>query len=238
VILSGPAHTEQEELQDALQAGITAPVVKCWHYPTPGIVLGRSQRPTPGLRDRAAHEGIDVVSRSSGGGAVIAGPWMLSATLLVPVAHPLARASLPAGYRAVGEACLRALSRFGVRAQLCSPRAAVTSTDAGAGDELAWVCFAGLSHGELVVAGERKVVGLSQVRRRGGVAFCMGVLLARPDWELLLRAWLGRADLLLVRQLESRTASCAEFAPVLDVSTVDALADELVAELPALALAA
>jgi lipoate-protein ligase A len=169
----------------------------------------------------------------------MAGPWMLSLTLLLPAAHALASASLPAGYRAVGQACRHALHRFSLRTELAPGApgpAAGRSRDED--DELGWVCFAGVSHGELVAAGSRKVVGLAQIRRRDAVAICIGVLLGRPDWESLLRVWTGRADPWLVRRLEDRTASCAQLASPNDVPSIAALAAALEAEGPALGIAA
>jgi lipoate-protein ligase A len=230
------AETEQRRIRDALQSGVTAPSVMCCHYAAPALVLGRGQRPTPELLERAGRERLPVVGRASGGGAVLAGPWMLSLTLLLPAAHALARASLPAGYRAVGEACRRALVRLGVAVQPMSDAAAPARC--GVTDELRWACFAAVSHGELVAAGARKIVGVSQVRRRDGVAVCIGVLLGRPDWEALLRVWLGHEEPRLVRQLESRTASCDQLTPNGAVPSAEALAAGFEAELPTVALAA
>ena len=163
---------------------------------------------------------------------------MLSLTLLLPAAHALARKSLPSGYSAVGDVCRRVLHRFRIPTALAAGASATRSATNGASGELDWVCFAGLSHGELVDAGGRKVVGVSQVRRRDAIGICIGVLLGRPDWAALLRVWQGRDDPRLVLQLEDCTASCDQLAPPDEVPSIHSLAAALEAELPTLGLAA
>lgn len=246
MVTVGRAELEQQRIRAALDAPVTEPRVMSWHYASPAVVLGRGQRPTPELLERAAGERLEVVTRASGGGAVMAGPWMLSLTLLLPAAHALAKASLPASYRAVGGACRRVLDRFRLPTELApaaqAPLPAVARRPESPGprvpDELAWACFAGISHGELVAAGGRKIVGVSQVRRRDSIAVCIGILLGRPDWEALVRVWQGREDPGLVRQLEHRTASCDQLATRGDAPSIDSLAAALESELPALGLAA
>jgi len=206
VIETGTAGGEQEMIGRRLGAGVTDPALACWCYDVPAVLLGRGQRPASDALARAQAEQIEVATRASGGGAVIAGPWMPSLTLFLPTGHELARASLPAGYEVVGEACRRALARLGVTADLARRRAAGSPRD----DGLGWVCFAGLSHGELVGDCGRKLLGIAQVRRRTGVAMCVGLLLYRPEWESLLRVWLGREDAQLVDRLEGLTVTCEQ----------------------------
>jgi len=161
---------------------------------------------------------------------------MLSLTLLLPAAHELARASLPASYRSVGEACRRALERFRMRTEIANGAAtgqfhAATATGAaGLGllrNHLAWRT----AHG-----GGRKIVGIAQVRRRDAVAICVGVLVDHPDWGSLVRIWLGREDVDIVRQLERRTACCTEMAardPNLFIPLAGHRTQERIADLPA-----
>ncbi len=163
---------------------------------------------------------------------------MLSLTLLLPAAHALARKSLPAGYLVVGEACRRVLDQFRVPTELAAGTSASESARNREADELSWACFAGLSHGELVAAGGRKIVGVSQVRRRDAVGVCIGILLGRPDWASLLRVWQGREDPRLVQQFEGRTASCDQLVPPAEFPSIHSLAAALEAELPTLGLAA
>jgi lipoate-protein ligase A len=74
-------------------------------------------------------------------------------------------------------------------------------------DTLKWACFGGLSPWEVVV-GQRKIVGLAQVRRRTGVLLASGTLISPPDWPLLCDA-LG-SDPADAARLRACTTSCAE----------------------------
>jgi lipoate-protein ligase A len=233
----GDAEMEQRQIRDAMAAGAAGPRVISWHYSTPAVVLGRGQKPSPELMQRADRECLAVIGRASGGGAVLAGPWMLSLTLLLPAAHALARMSLPAGYRAVGQACRRVLERLRVPTELAPGAPSPAATPLHLDDELGWLCFAGASHGELVAAGARKIVGLSQIRRRDAIAVCIGVPIGRSDWEALMRVWLGREEPRLVRAIEDRNASCDQLASTRDPPSADSLAAALEAELSKLCLA-
>jgi lipoate-protein ligase A len=203
---TGTAAGEQDMIERRLGAGVASAALACWCYELPAILAGRGQRPAPEVLARAQAEQIEVSRRASGGGAVIAGPWMPSLTLFLPTDHDLAHVSLPAGYEIVGEACRRALARLGVAAELARRRTGQVPEDA----DLGWLCFARLSHGELAGACGRKLLGIAQVRRRTGIAICVGLLLARPDWAAMLRVWLGRDDAGLVNRLEGLTVSCGQ----------------------------
>ena len=233
MITVGDAGAEQQRVCELLDAGVAVPHMVTWHYDSPAVVLGRGQRPSEEQRESALRERVALVSRSSGGGAVMAGPWMLSLTMLLPSSHELARASLPAGYRTIGEACCRALGRFHIGTELARGPSTDGPKRPARTDVPEWACFATVSHGELLAAGDRKIVGISQVRRRDAIAVCIGVLLGRPDWETLVRVWLGRDDPRLVRQLEDRTATCEQLASAGRAPSVEAVAAALEAELPA-----
>jgi len=235
VIAVGSAFAEQEMIRKSLDVGVRAPSAAMWSYSSVALVLGRSQRPSAAILERAGEEGIDVVVRSSGGGAVIAGPWMCSHTVLVPPDHDFVRLSLPRGYEVIGDAWRRALGRHGIPTDM-APRAPAVPADAA--DAKRWVCFGGLSCGELVGPDNRKIVGLAQVRRRNGVAICAGLLLGQPDWQRLLRVWLGQGDDALARSLRDGVVSCEECAPRRRVPGIAEINADIVAELRELGLAA
>jgi lipoate-protein ligase A len=165
--------------------------MRLWRYGAPGVVLGCAQRAAlDEVGPRAAAAGMEAVVRQAGGGAVLTGPWMLSASLLLPQRHPLASAQLVHSYRWLGELYAGVLRSLGVPAQALTPeRARELQSRAGA-QQLGWACYGGYSPWEVVV-GDRKIVGLAQVRRRGSVLLVAGLQLARPDWGLLAQA-LGR----------------------------------------------
>lgn len=233
IITCGAAQSEWDRLGSLLDAGIDEPRLLAWRYSEPAIVLGRSQRATPGLLRRAREAGLGVVARTGGGGAVLAGPWMAGLSLLLPVAHDWARASLPASYRAVGEACRCALLDLSVVTSLAGGRRELAPNA-----DLDWACFAEASHGELLVNGERKILGLCQTRRRDAVVVSIGVLLARPEWETLVRVWRGRDEPGLARRLEDCTAGCDQLTATPAEAVIEHLVAALDAALPPARLAA
>jgi lipoate---protein ligase len=235
VIALGSALAEQEMIRHSLDAVVQAPSTTTWSYSSVALVLGRSQKPGTAMLERADEAGIDVVVRASGGGVVIAGPWMCGHTVLVPPDHAFAQLSLPRSYEAIGEAWRRALARLGIPTDV-APR--VTASLADVEHAGRWSCFASLSCGELLGPGNRKIVGLSQVRRRNGVAICAGVLLSQPDWRRLVRVWLGQDDDASTQSLRDGTVSCQECVPMRRIPGIAEIDAEIGAELRDLGLAA
>jgi lipoate-protein ligase A len=235
VIATGSALSEQEMIRRSLDSGVQAPSAAMWSYSSVALVLGRSQKASASMLERAGEEGVDVVVRAAGGGAVIAGPWMCSYTVLVPPDHAFARMSLPRSYEAIGEAWRRALGRLGIATSI-APR--VTAGLAGVDHAGRWACFASLSCGELVGPDNRKIVGLAQVRRRSGVAICAGLLLSQPDWRRLVRVWLGPGDDALAQSLRDGAVSCEECVPMQRIPGIAEIDAEIGAELCELGLAA
>jgi lipoate-protein ligase A len=170
---------------EALLAGLAAgaPPTLRWYLPAePALVLGRSQ----GLRcvdlPAARAAGVAVYGRTSGGGAVLVDEEALSLDVALPSGHPLASSDVTRAYRWIGEAWAAALRALGI-AQACAiPTEEVRALPALAADDpLRLACYGTLSPWEVVV-GQRKVVGLSQVRRRPGTLYPIGVHLRwRPE---------------------------------------------------------
>jgi lipoate---protein ligase len=169
---------QQEWIGAALAAPGAEPVVRVWMHSAPAVVLGCSQRPSAEMTLRAARAGVELCVRRCGGGAVLAGPWMLGATVVLPPRHPLVVASIPLSYRWFGTAHVAWLQETGIDARV------VPSASAPADPSLSWACFAGLSHCE-VEAGGGKIVGLAQARRRHAILFSSAALIAPPPWEVL-----------------------------------------------------
>jgi lipoate---protein ligase len=143
-----------------------------WLVDDEALVLGRGSKVTA---DAAACEaaGVSVVRRSSGGGPVVWGPDLLALDVIIPRGHPLHSDDVAESYRWLGEALAQVITELGIPAEALSPTQARDSAD-GMG---ALACYASLSPWEVVVDG-RKVVGLSQVRRRSGTLLQAGILLA------------------------------------------------------------
>lgn len=151
-----------------------------WIVDTDTVVLGRGSK-VAADHAACAEAGVAVVRRSSGGGPVLWGPDLLALDVVIPKGHPLHTDDIVTSYRWLGQALAQAIVRLGV------PACAVeVSSVRDHGDAMgALACYASLSPWEVVVD-NRKVVGLSQVRRRTGTLLQAGILLGL-DTERLPR---------------------------------------------------
>ena len=188
-----PMH-EQAWNEQQLARTVHRPILKVWTYDAPGLVLGCSQR---------ALQTSGATVRSSGGGAVLTGPWMLSISVILPVGHPLVTPGLVESYRWFGLAHQAALQAMGVRALALPPDQLSLMPRQ---PELDWACFGNCSAWEVIAEG-RKLVGLAQRRARTGVLLTSGTLVSTPDWGCLERYLPRHAQSLSA--LAARTTSCA-----------------------------
>lgn len=195
---------EQKWITQQLAEPVRIPRLRLWTYPAPGVVLGCSQGGLLPQAQRAAPPDCEIALRRAGGGAVLTGPWMLSASVVLPPDHRLLAGGLVASYHWLGAVHAGLLRDMGIDAHAIAPEELGHSRGK---PSLAWACFGGLSPWEVVVDG-RKLVGLAQFRRRNGVLLTSGTLMFRPKWELLCQA-LERppAD---VAALDDCTLSCAD----------------------------
>jgi len=151
-----------------------APTVWVLDITRPAVVLGSTQAMSTVDAARAEAQGVDVVRRLSGGGAVLVEPGSLVwVDVVVPPADPLWEADVGRAFAWLGRAWAGALADAGV-----------TGADVYDGPlrRTSWsgrVCFAGLGPGEVVVGGA-KVVGMCQRRTRAGALFQSAALLT---WE-------------------------------------------------------
>ena len=163
-----------------------------WYRSTrPAVVLGRGQR-------RLAGElvgDIEVVHRSSGGGAVLLAPDVLCLDVAVPRGHPwLDDGDLGSVFMEAGRRWATALDTLGVADLHVHPGPSTTPRATDARSSLvAAVCFASLGRGEVTVGG-RKLVGLSQRRRRHGALVQCGLLRSWRPQALLASLGADPAD--------------------------------------------
>ncbi|HMO45223.1 MAG TPA: ligase [Rubrivivax sp.] len=172
------AWLEQQWNERQLRASPRRAAWRLWLYDAPAVVLGCSQ---PRLAAGARGD-LQLLLRRSGGGAVLAGPWMLGLSVALPSGHALVSASAVESYRWLGELLGQWLRDSGIRRARAVPAGAAPVRPAA--PELDWACFASLSPWE-IAAGEGKIAGLAQVRRRELILLVAGILLAPPDWLLL-----------------------------------------------------
>lgn len=185
------AQAEQEWIARCLEAGLDRPRLALVDYEGPAVIYGRSTVPAAPAVERAREAGCSVLQRPSGGGAVLAGPWMLGAALLLPAASPLAAAGIVGAFRQFGAAWAQALESLGFGCREAGPDDAALQNRLAAQLGVNWVCFSGLSHGELVDAAGCKVLGLAQWRGKWGVLLSAGLLLRPVPWDLLGWVHLG-----------------------------------------------
>ncbi|HMN98111.1 MAG TPA: hypothetical protein PKD59_01740 [Miltoncostaeaceae bacterium] len=205
--------------------GADGPPVLSWSTVTsPGLVLGRHAVGPELDRDAVAADGVTVLTRSSGGGPVLWDRDLVALDVVLPRGHRLALDDVVAAYRWLGEAladALRALGVPGVEVIDVARARAATAAPGPAAD----ACFGGLSPWE-VLAGGRKVVGLSQTRRRPGALLQAGVPL-RLDAAGLARL-LGR-DEAWAAGLAATAAGVRELAPGVSAGDVVAAVEAAIA---------
>ncbi|MDQ4096764.1 MAG: hypothetical protein M3144_02695, partial [Actinomycetota bacterium] len=134
----------------------------------PALVLGSTQPDPAGPPPPR----LDVVRRRSGGGAVLVTRESVAwVDVLVPAGDRLWSPDVGRAFGWLGRSWVEALAALGVPGPQTHDGRLVTSP---------WsreVCFAGLGPGEVTVGG-RKVIGISQRRRRDGALFQCAALLA------------------------------------------------------------
>lgn len=227
------AAREQRWNECQLAEPVLQPRMKVWTYREGAIVLGRSQH---ALADRPAAAGmcgapagdaagmspdgladsgavnLPLVKRGAGGGAVLVGPWLLSASLLLPLDDPrMAATSVADSYRWLGEAMVETLAELGVAARAVPPAERIPAPE-----RLAWACFAGVAPWEVVVDDPatgvaRKLVGFAQRRSRHGVLLALGALVQPAPWRLLAQT-LGH-PVALADELAATTVDLASVSP-------------------------
>jgi lipoate-protein ligase A len=171
-----------------------------------------------------------LLQRESGGGAVLAGPWLVSVSVVLAPDHAWVRAGVVDSYRRIAELHADALGELGITARTLPPHEVARANEAG--DTVGWACFGSLSPWEVVDTRGRKLVGLAQRRRRAAVLLVAGTLVGPADWTLLCHAMGQPADEPVLRQ---RTVSCDEIigAPVEVERMAAALTQRLESALPA-----
>ena len=150
------------------------PTVSFLAVSSPVLVLGSTQPVEDVDLARARADGVDVLRRRSGGGAVLLRPGeVLWADVFVPAGDRLWDADVGRAAHWLGQAWAAALSSLGLDPEWHRGGSVRTEWSAK-------LCFAGIGPGEVTVGG-RKVVGISQRRTRAGARFqCAALLESDP----------------------------------------------------------
>jgi lipoate-protein ligase A len=181
-----------EALWREVAAGEGPPTMRWYGYSAPAVVLGVGQSLQAVDAEAARAAGVAVVRRASGGTAVLADETMLALDVAVPSVHPRAGSDILEAYRWLGEVfrdALASLASPGVAGRIGMVTVAGARADQAAqrqarpgspGALRGLACFGTLSPYEVVLSGaggapDRKLVGLSQVRKRGVVLYQVGL---------------------------------------------------------------
>ncbi len=186
---------------------VSTPCWRVWTYPSPAIVLGCSQRSLRNDIELRLGGRAELVERGSGGGAVLTGPWLVSASLILPPTHPWVSDGIIYSYQHFAQLHVQALKETGVHAHALSPHELVVTKELNGSNAIKWACFGSLSPWEVVNTEGRKLVGLAQRKRQTGVCLVAGTLLGATNWSLLCDVMGQQQDEIILRR---RTVSVEE----------------------------
>jgi lipoate-protein ligase A len=163
-----------------------------WSRPSePALVLGSGQRPP---EDWRPPDGLPLVRRGTGGGAVLCDANYLMLDIALPPGDPRILDDVTETYRWLAERLASALDELGLREISLVQPAAVRRLDEQAREAGRSACFAGLGPYELLDGQGRKLLGLAQRRRRGGVLLQAAAYLAGERESLAGLLWLGAPE--------------------------------------------
>ncbi len=195
--------------QDPLQGFVgasAARLVRVRSVTRPAIVLGVAQRDEVIDREAAEANGIAVVRRRSGGGAV----WLDASSVswidvLIGVNDPLWRVDVGEAFWWLGEVWANSLRTYDRTLDVAAYRGPLITNE--------WsklVCYSGLGSGEVTIGGA-KVVGISQKRTRDAALFQCGLLHGWDPSMLLHYCVLSDED--RTRAYEDLEDACATVPP-------------------------
>jgi lipoate-protein ligase A len=200
---------------EALLAGLNThqrPVMRWYTASAPALVLGTGQRPDAADLAACTQAGVTLHRRSSGGTAVLLAPGFLMLDIALPRAHRLHLGDVTESYRWLGAVWVATLDLLGLPARhipIPEARADLQALD----QTTRLACFGGRSPYEVLV-GARKLVGLSQIRRRYGALLQAGIYRSWSPGDLAkLLALPAAAQALLTEQLTARVAGLEELLP-------------------------
>jgi lipoate-protein ligase A len=214
-----PWSREEAEYQlaagDALLAGLATeqrPAIRWYHASKTALIAGIGQ-PLSDFDQTACRErGVLLHRRASGGTAVLMTTDLLMLDVALPAKHPLYTPDVTRSYRWFGEVWVAALRQCDITAHCLSvedARAARQTLD----PLTRRACFGGFSPYE-VLENNRKLVGLSQIRRRSGALLQAGLYLHwRPVQLVSLLALAPDERATLTNRLYARATGLADRPP-------------------------
>jgi lipoate-protein ligase A len=221
-----------EAIMRAVAASRVPPTLRLYAWRPPCLSIGRFQALESQVDVAACRrQGIDVVRRLSGGGAVLH-DLELTYSLTAPEDDPRVAGSVVESYRRISAGLVQGLARLGVAAELAQTSEVSETSEVFARGSP--VCFEAPSDYEVLVGG-RKLVGSAQVRQ-GGVLLQHGSVLLDVDVPKLVSVFRWPAGLspeskvtsltgriIALRTVLGREVSVAEVATALQAGFAQAL---------------
>jgi lipoate-protein ligase A len=203
-------------LSEALLAGLAEhphPALRWYVTKEKALLLGNGQRPEVADLRACRERGVGAYRRTTGGTAVLVDGDAVSMEVALPAGHPLSSGDVVQAYQWLGEVWAEALRSLGISEARAIPTEEVRALPPLPKDDiLRLACYGTLSPFEVVV-GRRKVVGLSQVRRRPGVIYQVDTHLRwRPEHLASLLAIPADQQRELARRLHEVAAGLDELA--------------------------
>jgi lipoate-protein ligase A len=157
--------------------------IRLWLAQSPAVVVGVGLHHRLGAiidTQRCERDGVQILKRSAGGGALLLDQHMLCGAIALPISR-LPTPDVTESYRWLAELLLAALAiPHARRVAVAEAREDITNLrrrqDDPVSQALLTTCYGALSPHEIVVD-TRKLVGLAQIRRRDAALFQFGVLL-------------------------------------------------------------
>ncbi len=191
-----------EAVIDAVGDGEAPATLRMYSWSRDAVILGVGQPAAQLDLDACREVGCEVLRRISGGTAVFHDGNTVSFQLVLPEGHPFLSDDIHVNYQRIAEIVVSMLASLGIASRWASIEEARADR---APEGLDGICFSSLAPFE-VVTGDKKLVGLAQVRRRS-VSALQGMLYLRNRPELSARLVTRDMDNrgLLTRRLAERT---------------------------------
>jgi lipoate-protein ligase A len=174
------------------------------------IVLGSAQRVEAGWRPPAP---FDLLRRGTGGGAVICDGDYLMLDVALPPSDPRVLHDVTESYRWLADLLLARLAEGGCRDARSLSAAEARAVAPEEREAARAACWAGLGPYEIVDSEGRKLCGLAQRRRRGGMLLQAAMHLAGTRTALADLLPLDPGLRARVRARLGQVATLAEVAP-------------------------
>ena len=154
------------------------PAVRWYGAAQQALVIGSGQRLSEVDSAALRQARVSLHRRASGGAAVLFVPGLLMQDIALPPDHPLYCTDITSSYAWLGAVWAETLARLGLSGIELVPVSSARADTLATAELVRRACFGGRSPYEVMVGG-RKLVGFSQIRRRAGALFQVGIY---SDW--------------------------------------------------------